>query len=152
MKPGKVLVSMITSDKFCKLTMCRVEKYFPFICSESAAFNITEYLLYFCLWQKTISSCQYTFECSSLFHMLLIVLSFYCSLKERVPKFVRKTLCSWLFLSLSLKLPYFAFFFFFEKPLLLWPESYTIGIHNTKIISVHSILTFALSNFLNCIC
>lgn len=151
MKPDKVLVSMITSDKFCKLTMCRIEKYFPFICSESAAFNITEYLLYVCLWQKTISSCQYTFECSSLFHILLIVLSFYCSLRESVPKFVRKTLCCWLFLSLSLKFPYFAFFFLkFDG---LWPESYTIDIHNTKIIiSVHSILTFALPNFLSCIC
>jgi len=45
-KPDKVLVSMITSDKFCELAVCRIEKYFPFICSESYAFNITEYFLY----------------------------------------------------------------------------------------------------------
>lgn len=102
---------MITSDKFCMLTMYRIGKYLPFICSELAAFNITGYLLYFCLWQKTISSCQYTLECSSLFHILSIVSSFYCSLKESVPNFVRETLYCWLFLSLSLKYPILLSFF-----------------------------------------
>lgn len=143
---------MITSDKFCMLTMYRIGKYLPFICSELAAFNITEYLLYFCLWQKTISSCQYTLECNSLFHILLIVSSFYCSLNESVPNFMRETLYCWLFLSLSLKYPYFAFFFLKFDDRNCDQEAVTINIRNTKIFSVHSILTFALPNFWNSIC
>lgn len=52
---------------------------------------------YFCLWQKTINSCQETFKCSSLFRILLIVLYFCCSVKESVTRFVRETSCCWFF-------------------------------------------------------
>lgn len=50
-------------------------------------------------------------------------------------KSMRKILHCWLFLSLSLKFPYFDFFFFpitVEWPE-LWPERYAIDLHTAKI-------------------